>query len=286
MASKAASILIKILSDATNFSKGIDQAKTDAEKLGAGFKSAVLPATAILAGVTAGALLLRDAAEESIVSNSRLEQVFRSMGDATGGAAKQAEAYADVLMKQIGVDDETIKEAQAKLATFGAVSDEAARQAGIFDRATAAAADLSAAGFGDMSSNATKLGKALQDPEKYLAALAKSGVVFTDQQKAQIKTLVESGNTLDAQKIILSAVEEKVGGTAAATATSTAKQKVAWGELQESLGGQLLPMFDRLNAVMMDVFAWISSHLQLVITLAAVLAGVALAVIGVNAAMV
>jgi len=285
MGGKAASILIRILSDATNFSKGIDQAKTDTDKLGAGFKSAVLPATAILAGATAGALLLRDAAEENVISNSRLEQVFRSMGDATGGAAKQAEAYADTLSKQIGIEDDTIKAAQAKLATFANVSDETARQAGIFDRATAAAADLASAGFGDLTSNATQLGKALQDPIKGTTMLTRSGVTLTDQQKAQIKAMVKAGDTLGAQKLILSAIETQVGGTAAATATSSAKQKVAWKELQESLGGQLLPMFDKLNAVMMDVFAWISSHLQLVITMAAVISGLALAVVTVNAAM-
>jgi L-lysine 2,3-aminomutase len=37
-------------------------------------------------------------------------------------------------------------------------------------------------------------------------------VTFTDQQKEQIKTLVKSGHTLGAQKIILKEVESQVGG--------------------------------------------------------------------------
>jgi hypothetical protein len=105
-----------------------------------------------------------DAARESEVATARLETIFRSMGDTTGKAAKAAEDYASALSKKIGVDDDAIKAAQAQLATFGAVSDETARAAGIFDRATAAAADLAAAGFGSLEGNSVQLGKALQDP--------------------------------------------------------------------------------------------------------------------------
>ena len=72
------------------------------------------------------------------------------MGDTTGEAAKAAEGYAASLSKKIGVDDDSIIAAQAQLVTFGAVSDETARSAGIFDRATAAAADLAAKGFGSL----------------------------------------------------------------------------------------------------------------------------------------
>lgn len=285
MAGKVASILIKILADASGVKKETDEAESAISKIGGGFKSAMVPATAALAGLAAGAQVLRTAAEENVVSNSRLEQVFRSMGDTTGEAARQAEAYADTLSKQIAVEDDTIKAAQAKLATFGEVSSEVARQEGIFDRATAAAADLAAAGFGEMSGNATQLGKALQDPVKGIAALAKSGVTFTDQQKAQIKALMESGKTLEAQKMVLAAIETQVGGTAAATATSSAKQAVAWGEVQEELGGKLLPMFDRFTAVMMSTFAWISDHVDLVLGFAAAIAAIAAIVVTVNGAM-
>jgi len=61
------------------------------------------------------------AAEESEIANKLLENIFKSMGDATGKAAKEAEAYASKLQMVIGVEDEEIQAAQAKIATFGKV---------------------------------------------------------------------------------------------------------------------------------------------------------------------
>jgi phage-related minor tail protein len=106
----------------------------------------------------------------------------------------------------------------------------------VFDRATKAAIDLAAAGFGSVETNAIQLGKALEDPIKGLAALGKSGVTFTAEQKELIKTLVETGDVASAQEIILKAVEMQVGGTAEATANASDKMKVAWSQLQEQLG--------------------------------------------------
>src|SRR5215471_12326610 len=164
-----------------------------------------------------------EAAEEGEKSKARLENVFKGVGDSTGEAAKKAEEYAEKLSKQIGIDHDTIELAQAKLGTFHAISNETARQSGIFDRATNAAADLAAAGFGTMETNATQLGKALQDPSKGLTALARSGVTFTKGEKDKIKAMQSSGDLLGAQKVVLAEVEGQVKGTAAASATQSQK---------------------------------------------------------------
>lgn len=224
------------------------------------------------------------AAEESEVANARLENVFRSMGDATGEAAKAAEAYASSLQMQIGVEDEIIMLAQAKLATFQDVSSETARMAGIFDRATNAAFDMAAAGFGEGEQNAVQLGKALQDPIKGINSLARSGVTFTNQEKDKIKKLVESGKLLKAQEIILKAVEKQVGGTGKATATTSAKTKAAFGEVAESVGKILLPqinkLLNKLIPVLENVIQWIEKNPKLAEGIAmgaAAVAGLALA---------
>jgi phage-related protein len=259
---------IDIVADATKALKALQDTGGAAEKAGGGFASA---GKAIAGVVSAGAVVAFGtssvkAAEESAVATARLEQIFSSMGDTTGQAAAAAGDYATQLSKKIGVDDEAIMAGQAQLATFGEVSSETARMAGIFDRATAAGADLAAAGFGSIESNAVQLGKALQDPTKGMTALAKSGVTFTDSQKAQIAALQESGDLLGAQKIVLAAVEQQVGGTAAATATSSDKMKVAFGEVQEQIGGKLMPVV----AGLMDLFTRYSSVL---VPVAAVIAG-------------
>lgn len=222
------------------------------------------------------------AAEESAIANARLEQVFRSMGETTGKAAKAAAEYATTLSMQIGVEDELVLATQAKLATFARVSNETARMSGIFDRATQAAFDLAAAGFGEASQNAVQLGKALQDPIKGITSLARSGVTFTEQEKEKIKILTESGRVLDAQKMILKAVEMQVGGVAAATANDSAKMAVAFGEVQESLGKALLPAlasFARwLQEVVPKIQRFIENNEWLVKTVAAI--GLGLTILG------
>src|SRR5262245_56079339 len=157
-----------------------------------------------------------EAADAEKVSRT-LGQTLRNAGDASGRWAQHAEDLASSLQNQTGIDDEVIKGGAAILATFHDVSDATGQTGGIFDRATQAAVDLSAAGFGSVVSAATQLGKALQDPEKGITALARAGVNFTDAQKDQIKALVESGDLLGAQRLILSEVESQVKGTAAAS---------------------------------------------------------------------
>lgn len=209
------------------------------------------------------------AAQESAVSTARLDAVFKSMGDSTGKASKAAQDYASSLSKKIGVDDDQIMQGQALLATFGKVSDETARQAGIFDRATAAGADMAAAGYGSITTNAVQLGKALNDPIKGVTALGKAGVTFTDQQKAQIKAMVEAGDTLGAQKLVLGEVEHQVKGTAAATATSADKMNVAWGETQEAVGNALLPVLEKLAPILTKIADFIQKNISWILPLAA-----------------
>jgi phage-related protein len=175
---------------------------------------------------------------------------------ATGGAAKvsaaQVESLAGAISRKAGVDDEAIQKGANLLLTFKNVRNEAGKGGAVFDRATQSAVDLSAAGFGSVENASKMLGKALNDPVKGITALGRAGVTFTDQQKEQIKTLIASGRTLDAQKIILGEVESQVGGVAAASATAGEKMKVAFGNLAEQIGTAALPLLDKFGNVMVN----------------------------------
>ena len=205
-------------------------------------------------GLAMGAPLISfvKSAEESATANARLEQVFKSMGDATGVAAEKARVLAKELQLEIGVDDEKILAAQAKLATFEKVIKNTSGTTEIFDRATRAAFDLQAAGFGDASSNVTQLGKALNNPIKGMTALTRSGITFNKAEEQKIKNLVASGKTLEAQRIILKAVETQVGGVAKATANDSDKMLVAFNEVKQQLGTALLP-------VLADLTRWVTA---------------------------
>lgn len=88
-----------------------------------------------------------------------------------------------------------------------------------------------------------------------MAALSKVGVSFTQQQKDQIATLVQSGDVLGAQKIILAELNKEFGGVAAAAATAGDKAAVAFGNLKETVGTALLPLLDGVASVFTGVIA-------------------------------
>lgn len=173
-------------------------------------------------------------------------QIIKSTGGAAKVTAGQVGDLAERLSVKAGVDDEVIQTGANLLLTFKNVRNEAGKGAKIFDRATAAAVDLSAAGFGSVDSSAKMLGKALNDPLKGITALSRAGVTFTESQKKKIESLVKEGDVLKAQKIILREVESQVGGVAAANATLGDKAKVAWGNFQEAVGTRFLPVWDKL----------------------------------------
>ena len=142
--------------------------------------------------------------------------VIKSTGGAANVSAKHVNALAESLLNKSGVDDEVIKSGENMLLTFRDIRNEAGKGNDIFDQATKATLDLSVATGKDMVNASVLVGKALNDPVKGLTALRRVGVQFTDAQEDQIKALVKSGRTMDAQKIILRELQTEFGGSARA----------------------------------------------------------------------
>jgi phage-related protein len=243
-------------------SRDLDGIRKDTDKAGKGFtvlKGAIGTALggAAIGAIYKGAAAIKsfavgsvDAAVEARKADERIAQIAESMGvldTAMGGSTQRVRDFATELQSNTGVSDETIKQGQALLLTFKNIAGSAGETGGMFDRATVAAVDLAAAGFGSVEGNAKQLGKALQDPIKGISALTRSGVTFTNSEKEKIKALVESGNTLQAQTLIMNAVEQQVGGTAAATMTAGDKMRVAFDEFQETVGMAVLPMIEKVQ---------------------------------------
>jgi hypothetical protein len=244
---------------------------------------AVVPAGIALTAVTGAFTFMAKKAEEAEIAQRRLASVMNSMG--YGEATARVSAYADELERNLAVDGELIKATQTKLATFANLTKSVGDAGGAFDRATVAALDLAAAGFGSAESNAVQLGKALQDPIKGIGALARAGVTFTAQEKEKIKTLVESGQTLQAQDLILKAIETQVGGTAEASKSSFAAIQISLENAAESIGSVLLPVVDTLAGVFEGFASFAEENTGLFITLGAVIGGIAAAVVAVNTAL-
>lgn len=212
--------------------------------------AAAAMAAAGAAAVIVGKKLI-DAGERASTSNARIQQVADSMGlfgDQANNVSNRLVKLAEKQALATGMDQNAIKLTQAKLLTFKELAKSADTVGGSFDRATAAAVDMAAAGFGTAEMNAVQLGKALNDPIRGITALNRSGITFSEDQKKVIESLVNTGKAGKAQEIILKAIETQVGGTAEATANATDQIAVGWSLVQERLGQKLLPVFNKVAA--------------------------------------
>lgn len=183
-------------------------------------------------------------ARESQKVGALTTQVIKTTGGVAKITAGQVGDLAMAISNKTGIDDEAIQHGANLLLTFKNVRNEVGKGSDIFNRATAAAADLSASGFGDLAGSSKQLGKALNDPIKGITALGRAGVTFSEGQKKQIAGFVKAGDMLSAQKIIMGEVESQVGGAAAASATAGEKLSTTWGNLKEQVGTALLPAID------------------------------------------
>ena len=241
--------IAKAQRELNQMAKSAGIATKGAGDVGNGFKSMAgklaIGALAI-GGVAAGFTSLIRAAEESARVQATTEQIIKSTGGAAKVTADQVSELSRRLSEQMGVDDELIQKSTNLLLTFKNVKNEGEGLSAILDRATIAAQDLAAAGFGDAESAAKMLGKALNDPTKGLTALSRAGVTFTQGQKDQVAALIASNNMFEAQNLIMAEVESQVGGVATATATATGRLSVMMGNMQEDLGAALLPFLSAL----------------------------------------
>lgn len=197
--------------------------------------------------------------EEARKSELRLQNITKQMGlfgKSTEAVTSRISKYAEKISFATGVDDELVRSAESILMTFKEVGKSANKVGGNFDRATMAAVDLAAAGFGEVESNAIQLGKALQDPVKGLTALRRAGVTFTQAEQDQIAALVQANDLYGAQSMVLSAIEKQVGGTAEATASATDKMSAKFESIGETLSEALLPAVDEIAGAMTD---WLDS---------------------------
>ena len=196
-----------------------------------------------LVGAAGAALHLAGVQEEA---EAKLASTFESMGAAAWTNTEALQANASALQEVSTFGDEAIIGMQSVLLTFGNVTDQIGEGNDIFSQATEIGLDMSAALGQDLQSSAIQLGKALNDPVAGITALSRVGVSFTEQQKEQIRTLAESGDTLGAQKIILQELENQFGGTAEAIAnTDSGKMKQAMnslGDAAESFGAIIAPV--------------------------------------------
>lgn len=146
----------------------------------------------------------------------RIAGVLTATGQASGKTKQELVALADALEGSTLFDDKDILDAVGALLTFKSVAGDT------FDRTLKVAVDLAEVMGTDVKSSVLQLGKALEDPERGLTALTRSGVSFSQAQKDQIKAFIEAGKEAQAFALILKIVEGQVGGAATRAAEGLA----------------------------------------------------------------
>lgn len=280
---------VLIVGDASSLEKALGSAKTSAGGFSGGIQKASKVAVGAFAALGLGAKIGFDELAESQKVSAQTGAVLKSTANAARVTQTQIEALAGALSKKTGVDDEAIQSGQNMLLTFTKIRNEAGKGRDIFNQATKATLDLSVAMGKDMQSSAILVGKALNDPVKGMSALSRAGIQFTAEQKEMVKGMIASGDTMGAQKLILKELETQFGGSAnAAGKTLTGsinKAKNSFLEMAAQLVSALLPTLLKLTAFVQTASKWMTEHQRAVQIGAVALAGLAAAVLLVNAAM-
>jgi len=167
--------------------------------------------TALAVGVTAATFAISKGVkelDELQVSLAKTEAIIKATGGAAGKTGEQLASQAQDIAFSTLASVEGISKAQGVLLTFKAISLD------VFDDAIRLSQDMASVMGGDASTQALRLGKALNAPAAGMGALAIAGFKFTEQQKASAKAFEENGQILKAQSIILDEVKGQLEGVA------------------------------------------------------------------------
>jgi hypothetical protein len=254
---------------------GIDKAiadfkklETKGEKAAFAIKKAAVPAGLAIAAIGTVAF---DAVKAFAEDDAAAQKLATTLGNVTGATDKQV----------AGVEDFITKTSQA-----AAVADDELRPA----------LDSLVRGTGDITKAQDLLGLALdvsagtgKDLGAVSDALSKAfngNLGPLKKLDPALATIIENGGDVDD---VFAAMSDTFSGQASTAANTTqGKMKnlgIQMGELKESIGAAVAPLAEKLLPKFLAFAAWIQKNQKLVVTLGAIIAGIAVAIIAVNTAM-
>lgn len=187
-----------------------------------------------LTALTAGFLASSSAAAQAERSIFRVGAVLKSTGYSAGVTRREVEEFSQGLAADTLASVKAVREATAVMLTFRKVTGET------FFEAVSLSQDMASVLGTDVKAAALQLGKALQDPILGITALSRAGVTFSQSQRDMIRDLVEGGQIIEAQGIILEEFRKQFEGAGKAEAggisgaADTLGQQ--WGELLAEIG--------------------------------------------------
>lgn len=289
MARKSPTLTIKILSDASQAPKGMNDAASAVEKFQGGVEKAAKGATLIGAGMLAGAKVAIDAASGLQQAVGGVEAVFKdnaaqvlqwgeNAADSVGLASSEYNTFATLIGSQL-------KNAGVPMDQLGDKTNDLIKQG----------ADLSSMFGGTTADAVSALSSALKgefDPmEQYGVTLSASAIAAqmaadgTDQLTGAALQTAKAQATL---ALITAQSGDAAGNFARESETAAGQQQRAEAAAKNAaatLGKDLLPAYTSLMQTLGQAAKWIIGNIDLVQRIAVVVASAVAAILGLNAAI-
>ena len=226
----------------SNASRGTTKAlhgtSTAAKGLGAALATSLGPIVSI-----AGAFAVLNNSIGTFLARDRdikiLEQGLKNLG-AGATSLQELQEVADRFGKTTLFNEEDFTRGFNLLTSFRNIGVDA------YERVAQSAADIAQVNQVDVSTSFMQLAKALQDPERNLSNLNRSGIAISKQQTEVIKQLMKTNKVAEAHAMILDIVDESYNQLAQAAAGGFAGSVDTLGEsfrdFSETLGKLLVPV--------------------------------------------
>jgi hypothetical protein len=254
---------------------GIDKAindfkklETNGQKASFAIKKAAVPAGLAVAALGAVAF---DAVKAFAEDDAAAQKLATTLGNVTGASDKQIASVEDFITKTsqaAAVADDELRPALDSLVRGTGDITKAQDLLGL-------ALDVSAGTGKDLGAVSDALSKAFNGN---LGPLRKLDPALAD--------LIKSGASVDEVFAAMSDTFKGQANTAANTTQGKMKNLgIQMGELKESIGAAVAPLAEKLLPKFLEFSAWIQKNKTLVVTLGAIIGGLAAAIIAVNTAM-
>jgi ElaB/YqjD/DUF883 family membrane-anchored ribosome-binding protein len=242
--------------------------ETNSAKASFALKKAFIPATAALAGLTAGLVMSSKAAAEDQAAQAQLARQLKATTGATDNQIKANEDFITSLSRTVAVADDELRPALSALVI--GTGDLASAQ-----DALKTVLDVSAA-----------TGKGVQEVADAVSKAYGGNMKAIKQLSPELFKLIKDGASVDE---VMQSLASTFGG-AASTAANTAQGKfknltIQLGEAKEAIGTALLPVVE----IMVDAFTnfaiWAQKNTGVIVGIATAIGLIAGAILGANIAM-
>ena len=264
----ASTLTLKIIGDARGARKAIAETETGLDRMSRTSKKAAKGAAVALGGLAVAGWSAARAAADDEKAQTILARALKNTTGATDADIAAREKWIDKTARATGIADDSLRPALATLA-------RATRDADKAQSSLTLAMDI-----------ATATGKPLESVSQ---ALAKAHAGQTSSLGRLVpgldKAILKSG---DMNKISAELAKQVGGQTSDAANTAAGRlERLALraDELKESLGSKLLPYLEKGATGLEKMATFVEKNEKYIVPLAAVIGTLAIAVIGVNAAL-